>query len=98
MPSDAIDIVNDVFIADVSESEEVRRQKQKQKKQKQWKKWTQDIIPSLLRPHLRLLRKTASWRSMPRYTEHQCNCNGTSSRHLKVVCVSFEREFDISSD
>ena len=97
MSSDTFDIINDVFITDVPESEQVQREKQKQKKQKQWKKWTEDIIPSLLRPHLRLLRKTASLRSMPRHKAHQCNCDGMSSRRLKVVCVSFEREFNVYS-
>jgi hypothetical protein len=92
-PLSAFDIVNDVFIADESELEEVQREKQKRKKQKQWKKWTQDVIPSLLRPHLRLLRKSVSLCSVPRHTEHRCSCNGASSRRLKVVCVSFEREF-----
>jgi hypothetical protein len=91
----AFDIINDIFVADAPESEEFQREKQRRKKEKQWKKWTQEIIPSLLRPHLRLLRKSASLRSMPQHTDYHCKCGGTSSRRLKVVCVSFEREFYI---
>jgi CxC1 like cysteine cluster associated with KDZ transposases len=94
----AFDIINDIFVADAPKSEELQREKQRQKKEKQWKKWTQEVIPSLLRPHLRLLRKSASLRSIPQHTDYHCKCGGTSSRRLKVVCVSFEREFYILYD
>jgi hypothetical protein len=91
----AFDIINDIFVADAPESEELQREKQRRKKEKQWKKWTQEVIPSLLRPHLRLLRKSASLRSVPQHTDYHCKCGGTFARRLKVVCVSFEREFYI---
>jgi hypothetical protein len=88
--SDGVDILNDILIDTTPESEEIQREKTKRKKEKQWKTWTQVVIPSLIHPHLRLLRKSFSLRSMPQHAEHQCKCNGTGSRRLTVVCVSFE--------
>jgi hypothetical protein len=94
--SEPFDIINNVFISDAPDAEELQREKQRLKKQKQWQRWTQDVIPSLLRPHLQLLHNSASLCSVPQHTKHQCKCNAASLRRLKVVCVSFECEFNIS--
>lgn len=65
---------------------------QRQKREKQWRKWTNEVIPSLLRPHLSLLRESTSLRSIPRSGSRNCTCANTKSRHLNVVCVHFESE------
>lgn len=96
MASDDGDILNDILVEAAPNSEELQREKQKHKRKKQWKTWTQVVIPSLLRPHLQLLRRSVSLRSVPPHKEHQCECNGTGFRRLKVVCVSFEGAFDSS--
>jgi hypothetical protein len=83
--------MDDIFINDEPEPESIKCQKQQRKKEKQWKKWTEEVIPSMLRPHLYLLCKSESLHSIPQPTKPQCSCHG-SSHKLKVVCVYFERE------
>jgi hypothetical protein len=86
------DVTEDFFVTDAQEPEDLRRQRQQRKKEKQWQKWTADVIPSLLRPHLELLRESQSLRSDPQSAKPHCTCHGSSFRRLKVVCVTFERE------
>jgi hypothetical protein len=95
MSSDGFDILNNILVEPTSDAKEIRQEKKKRKKEKQWKTWTKVVIPSLLRPHLQLLHKLVSLRSMPPHEEHQCRCDGTNLRHLKVVCVSFEGMCDV---
>jgi hypothetical protein len=64
----------------------------RRRKEKQWERWTTDVIPSLLRPYLRLLRETNSLRDMPTNNADGCTC-GSPGRQLSVLAVSFDREF-----
>jgi hypothetical protein len=93
-PSNDFNIMDDMFISLRVEPEGLRRQRQKHKNEKRWKKWTEEVIPSLLRPHLHLLRESETLRSTPQLTNQQCSCHAPS-RRLKVVCVYFERECDL---
>ncbi|KII96215.1 hypothetical protein PLICRDRAFT_63777, partial [Plicaturopsis crispa FD-325 SS-3] len=53
--------------------------------------WTADIIPALVDPHLRLLRVTASLRTVPPMGKARCTCDGlVRTRTLAVMCVGFE--------
>jgi hypothetical protein len=89
---DDFNITDNIFINDQPETESMKHQKLQRKKEKQWKRWSEELIPSMLRPHLHLLRKSESLRSVPQPTKLRCSCHGSSSRTLKVVCVLFERE------
>ncbi|RDB15385.1 hypothetical protein Hypma_004634, partial [Hypsizygus marmoreus] len=61
------------------------------KKDRQWQKWAIDIIPTLLKPYLSLLRETDSLRDgIPGTSEINCNCR-SSVRRINVACVYFER-------
>jgi hypothetical protein len=90
-PSSDFNFTTDVFVSDPPETAEVRREQQQRKRQKQWRRWTDEVIPSLLRPHLRLVRKSKSLRSLPRLATSQCTCGSSSLRRLKIICVFFER-------
>jgi hypothetical protein len=68
-----------------------RRTRHRLKKKRQWKKWYEDIIPTLLQPHLRLLRETHFLRNRPLQPIHSCVCE-TPPRSLTVICVYFERK------
>jgi hypothetical protein len=80
-----------VFVQHPTETEQVNMAQQRKRK-KQWNRWMNEVIPSLLRPHLHLLRESASLRSISRSGSRNCTCAGASSRYLKVVCVHFESE------
>lgn len=82
--------IDDVFIEPQMESQ---NEDQRLKRQTQWGRWMNEVIPSLLRPHLSLLRKSASLRSISRSESFNCTCGKTGARHLKVVCVHFEGMF-----
>jgi hypothetical protein len=88
--TDDFDVTGDIFVTHGQDDEELRRQRRR-KKERQWKKWTDNVIPSLLRPHLNLLRQSESLRSIPQHPQQQCTCYGSSCR-LKVICVFFEGE------
>ena len=88
------------FTSTAAESPELRQQRQRQKKERQWNKWASDVIPSLIKPHLVLLRRSESLRNLkheysvlPSSTD-SCDC---AMKKLKVVCVFFERSFYLFS-
>jgi hypothetical protein len=80
------ELADDIFVVDNTYSDELRRQRQRLKKQKQWLRWTNEVIPSLVQPHLHLLRISESLRSIPQYVNTLFGCN-SDVRHLKIVCV-----------
>jgi hypothetical protein len=90
--TDDFDVMEDFFVMEAQEHEDLRPQRQQRKKEKQWQKWTGDVIPSLLHPHLELHRESQSLRSVPQSAKPHCTCHGSAFRRLKVVCVTFERE------
>lgn len=62
------------------------------KKKRQWRRWSEEIIPSLIEPYVDLLWKTDGLRDMDKVKGvSQCQqCNG--SRQLEITCVFFERK------
>ncbi|KII83586.1 hypothetical protein PLICRDRAFT_119196 [Plicaturopsis crispa FD-325 SS-3] len=67
------------------------RVKAGEKKQRQWTTWATQIIPSLVDPHLRLLRRSENLRRMPAVTEEDCTCGDTARvRTMSVSCVTFD--------
>ena len=82
--------MDDIFITPqiVSENQNTMR-----KRETQWSRWMNEVIPLVLRPHLSLLRQSASLRSISRVKSVNCTCGKTSARHLKVVLVHFESKF-----
>lgn len=61
------------------------------RKENQWQKWTTDVIPSLLRPYLQLLRETENLRNRPDDHPHICTCC-SPGRPVSVIGVFFDRE------
>ncbi|RDB20434.1 hypothetical protein Hypma_012497 [Hypsizygus marmoreus] len=57
------------------------------KKEKQWKRWADEVIPSLLAPYLTILRESASLRDVEQQLDG-CQCG---ARKIDVICVYFER-------
>ncbi|PPR01991.1 hypothetical protein CVT26_008736, partial [Gymnopilus dilepis] len=66
------------------------REARDEKKRRQWQKWSEDIIPALLRPYLHLLKETSGLRLMESVRRKGCKgCDGV--RQLTVSCIYFER-------
>jgi hypothetical protein len=97
MQTSDFDFMTDTFIMDPPETEGMRQERLRLKKQRQWVRWTQEVIPSLLHPHLCLLRKSNSLCNVSHLPTYQCTCNSSSSRTLTVVCVFFESMCNIFS-
>lgn len=57
---------------------------------KQWIKWNTDVIPSLLKPYLHLLRVTESLRNLHHDQEVPCTCGRSQRRNLTVTCLYFD--------
>ena len=74
---------------------DIDREARDEKKRRQWRKWSEDIIPALLRPYLQLLRETSGLRVMDSVRRKGCRgCDGV--RQLTVSCIFFESRFLIS--
>lgn len=71
---------------------ELRRAREGRKKEWQWIRWATKTIPSLLHPHLKLLRESESLRNMQHSSHELCTCGGKGAQMLQVVCVFFERK------
>ena len=68
------------------------REARDEKKRRQWQKWSEDIIPALLRPYLHLLKETSGLRLMESVRRKGCKgCDGV--RQLTVSCIYFESKF-----
>lgn len=71
--------------------------KQQDKKKRQWRKWSETVIPAMLKPYLSLLRETDSFQSLDNIRNRQV-CTGCSEgRLLQVSCVYFNSEFTDNS-
>ena len=65
-----------------------------QKKQNQWRRWSQEVIPSLITPYLTYIQQSGSLQSTPDLfpTAHDSHCDGIHRpRSLMVTCVLFDR-------
>src|SRR5436190_4139361 len=67
------------------------------KKRRQWRKWVDEVIPTLVEPYLSLLHQTKSLRlDVPQGSviERLGDCEHLS-RPLQVICVYFESMFSM---
>ena len=66
--------------------------KRAHKKERQWRKWSEDVIPILLKPYLTLMRETQSLRHIEEVRGRR-GCTGcTAGRLLEVSCIYFNRK------
>lgn len=65
---------------------------------RQWSTWTTQVIPSLVRPHLQLLRETKNLRNPVPVPNNlpACTCS-SESRSLKIVVLHFDSRYLIFS-
>jgi len=67
--------------------------KRADKKQRQWRKWSEDIIPTLLQPYMSLMRETESLRHIDSVRGRK-GCQGcVAGRLIDVSCVYFNSKF-----
>ncbi|KAG1816763.1 uncharacterized protein BJ212DRAFT_1213634, partial [Suillus subaureus] len=70
------------------------------KKQNQWRRWSQEVIPSLIKPYLAYCWQSESLQSNPDLgllTRDNLHCSAFCRlRSLAVTCVLFDRAFFIS--
>jgi hypothetical protein len=89
------DPIDDIFVTDHVDTDELRHQRQRHKKQKQWLRWTNEVIPSLVQPYIHHLRISESLRSIPQYENTVSRCN-SGVRHLKIVCIYLDSKLTIN--
>lgn len=69
--------------------------KGRQKKMNQWRRWTDEIIPSLIAPYLTYLRKSASLRNRIKLQPDEVatfQCKSSCRRRvLDITCILFNR-------
>ncbi|KDR79080.1 hypothetical protein GALMADRAFT_136978 [Galerina marginata CBS 339.88] len=71
-------------------------QSRAEKKQRQWRRWSEDIIPALLKPYLSLLHESLGLRNMEEFRKPK-GCLGCADGHLiEVSCIFFEKIEKIS--
>lgn len=85
--------VDDIFITENSDVDDLQHESRRLKRKKQWLTWTDEVIPSLICPYLQMLRTSQSLRSISRtqLTNPGCSCS-RGIYHLKIVSVYFESE------
>ena len=77
---------------EMREAEGIELDDQASKKQRQWRKWSEDIIPSLIKPYLEVLRTTSGLRDIDQI-RRQDGCKGCGKGELlDISCIFFERE------
>jgi hypothetical protein len=68
-----------------------------QKKQNQWRRWSEEVIPSLITPYLAYIRRSVSLQCAPDLHSSlgdNSHCDGfCRPRSLAVTCVLFDRAF-----
>lgn len=61
------------------------------KKQRQWRKWSEDVIPALIKPYLGVLQESDGLREMNKIRSDKDACKGCGEgRLLEVSCIFFE--------
>ncbi|KAH7903534.1 hypothetical protein BJ138DRAFT_966893, partial [Hygrophoropsis aurantiaca] len=65
------------------------------KKQNQWRRWGQDVIPSLIAPYLAYLHQSKLLRRRPHPLASQGCTKGCNQKNLKVTCVLFDRKSSV---
>lgn len=72
---------------------EAERAQRAAKNERQWRKWSEDIIPVLLKPYMTLLRETDSLRERNKSFQHQGCAGCAEGRILNVSCIYFDSMF-----
>ncbi|KAG1887859.1 hypothetical protein F4604DRAFT_1675004 [Suillus subluteus] len=92
-----IDITNEVLFSDslhFSNDPIGHRLTSSQKRANQWRRWSQDVIPSLLVPYLSYIQQTSALRytNAPGQTQQDLGvCQaGCRTRNITVACVHFD--------
>ena len=86
---------DDVEVLQGASADDGEARKRAHKKERQWRKWSEDIIPVLLKPYLTLMRET---QSLPHVegVRGRRGCTGcTVGRLIEVSCSYFNRELSI---
>lgn len=63
------------------------------KRLRQHERWVNDVLPSLIRPFMRLLQTTSNLRRSHPTVEEHCTCMGSTIRKLSVLVVRFSRKW-----
>lgn len=83
------------------DSSDLHRRRQternRHKKEQRWKNWINSTIPSLIRPYLKLMEQTNSFREeLPEFPSPPCTC-GVKPKKCNVTCVYFSSEYAFST-
>lgn len=63
------------------------------KRLRQHERWVHEVIPTLIRPFMRLLQTTSNLRDKPPTAQRQCRCMGLLARSLSILIVRFSRKY-----
>ena len=78
---------------DMLRAKQKERERQRKKKERQWQRWAEDVIPSLIRPHLDHLRaRNVDIEKDGRLDSTPCSC-GQHVTTIHVVAVYFESKW-----
>ncbi|PPQ96562.1 hypothetical protein CVT26_006290 [Gymnopilus dilepis] len=74
-----------------AEDEKEENERARIKKEKQWVRWSQEVIPSMIKPYVSLLKETESLRNLNAARARKLckGCRGKST--LQVSCIYFEK-------
>jgi hypothetical protein len=68
------------------------RQNSSQKRQNQWRRWSQDVVPALMKPYLRYLEASQSLRVVvDAEVGDQSQCPTCTMHQLTIYCLFFDR-------
>lgn len=67
--------------------------KQQDKKKRQWRKWSETVIPAMLKSYLSLLRETDSFQNLDKVRNSQICTGCPQGRLLQVSCIYFNSAF-----
>ena len=78
--------------------EEDNHEDQTAKKQRQWRRWSEEVIPALIKPYLSLLQESGGLRDM-NMVRGMDLCKGCDKGHIiEVSCIFFERKSLLSPE
>jgi len=75
--------------------EDDEERKRAHKKERQWRKWSEDVIPVLLKPYLTLMRETQSLRNIESVRGKKGCVGCTLGRLLEISCIYFNRKLSL---
>ncbi|PPR00336.1 hypothetical protein CVT26_009746, partial [Gymnopilus dilepis] len=82
--------IEDIAAEDLEKTNQ-ENEKSRKKKEKQWRRWSEDVIPSMIKPYFALLEETKSLRDLEAARLRKL-CNGCDDKaRLEVSCIYFEK-------